>query len=66
VSCSKKGKENWREPEELLAILLIQLRDDEFDGVLVTGDNNMLDGVDTTVGQLDHLIQDNERSLHLQ
>lgn len=36
------------------------------DGVLVAGDNNVLDGVDTTVGQLDHLIQNNEGSLQLQ
>lgn len=35
------------------------------DGVFIAGDNNVLDGVDTTVGQLDHLIQDDEGSLQL-
>jgi len=66
VSRRREKETRWRVPEELLTILFIQPREDVLYGVLVAGDNNVLDGVDTTVGQLDHLIQDNEGSLQIQ
>lgn len=50
-------------PEELLTILLVEFRDNVLDGVLVTRDDNVLNGVHSAVGQLDHLIQNNKGSL---
>lgn len=50
-------------PEELLTILLVEFRDNMLDGVLVTRDDDVLNGVHSAVGQLDHLIQNYEGSL---
>lgn len=53
----------WCVPEELLAILLVELRDNVLDGVLVARNDDVLNGVHSAVGQLDHLIQNHEGGL---
>lgn len=50
-------------PEKLLTITLIQLAHDITDGIFQLGDNDMLNGVDTSVRGLDDLIQDNKGRL---
>ena len=51
------------EPEELLPVTLVELRDDIRDGVFNLGDDDMLNGVHTAICQLDHLVQNKEGRL---
>ena len=58
-------------PEELLPLQLVQLRDDVVEGPLDPGDDDVLDGVDAPVRDLDHLVERDEgglqrRQLHQQ
>ena len=51
------------ETEELLSVSLIELTDDEGDGVFETGDDDVLDGVDATVGDAEGRVQGQEGGL---
>ena len=53
------------EPEEFLPVTLIKLGDNVGNGVLNLGDDNVLNGVHTAVGQLDHLIQNQKGGLQV-
>jgi hypothetical protein len=50
-------------PKELLAITLVQLASDVIDGALDAGNNDVLNGVHTTVCDLDDIVQRHEGGL---
>ena len=58
-----RGSVQLNLPEELLPLQLVQLRDDVVEGPLDPGDDDVLDGVDAPVRDLDHLVERDERRL---
>lgn len=54
-----------REGREDLPIHLVELRVDVFDGVVQSRDNDMLNGIDTSVGSTNDFVKDCESSLHV-
>ncbi len=50
-------------PEEFFAIRLIQFADDILDGIVKSGNNDMLDSIYTSIGDTDDLVQNHESRL---
>ena len=50
-------------PEEVLPLQLVELGDNVVEGALYLGDDDVLDGVDPPVRNLDHLVERDERRL---
>jgi len=58
-----KAKGNRQIPEELFTILLIQFRENVLDRVFIARDDDVLNCINTTVRQLNDLVQDDKGSL---
>ncbi|EEQ36373.1 vacuolar ATP synthase subunit D [Clavispora lusitaniae ATCC 42720] len=54
---------NFLQPVELFSVQLVQFRVDVADGVLGSRNDNVLNGIHSSVGDLDDLVQNDERRL---
>lgn len=52
--------EREHSPEELLAIRLIQLAQDILDGIIQSRNNNVFNGVHSSIRRPDHVVEDHE------